>query len=48
MKLFTVCEVEILQITVNKIEVFSSFQFDFGRFSAKMPKIAKRGTLVSC
>ena len=24
-KLFMVCEVEILQVTVNKIEVFSSF-----------------------
>ena len=30
-----VCEVEILQVIVNKIEVLSSFNVDFRRFSAK-------------
>ena len=28
-KLFPVCKVEILQVTVNKIEVLSSFYADF-------------------
>ena len=29
MKLFMVCKVEILQVTVNEIEVLSSFSVDF-------------------
>ena len=28
-KLFLLCKVEILQVTVNKIEVLSSFKADF-------------------
>ena len=50
MKLFPVCKVEILQVTVNKIEVLSSIRLisaDF-RFWLKVPKKAKNGTLVSC
>ena len=35
MKLFLVCKVEILKVTVNKIEVVSSFYIDFCPFSAK-------------
>ena len=35
MKVFLVCKVEILQVTVNKVEVLSSFYVDFCRFLAK-------------
>ena len=44
-KLFPVGKVEILQITVNEIEVLSSISDDFW---LKVPKIAKNDTLVSC
>ena len=47
-ELFLVCKVEILQVTVNKIEVFSSFRLISDDFRLKVPKIAKKGTLVSC
>ena len=38
-KLFPVCKVEILQVTVNKIEVFIIF---LGRFMAKKAKNSKK------
>ena len=47
-KLFPVCKVEILQVTVNKVEVLSSFILISADFWLKVPKIAKRGTLVCC
>ena len=34
-KLFPVCNVEILQVTANKIEVVSSFSVDFCQFSTQ-------------
>ena len=45
--LFLVCKGEILQGTVNKIEVLSSFLIDFWRFTAKIKvtKIAEKGNL---
>ena len=47
-KLFLVCKVEILQVTVNKVEVLSSFRLISVNFWLKVPKIAKKSTLVSC
>ena len=47
-KLFLVCEVEILQVTVNKIEVYHLCRLISGDFLLKVPKIAQKGTLVSC
>ena len=47
-KLFTVCKVEILQFTVNKIKVLSSFRLISDDFRLKKPKMANKGTLVSC
>ena len=44
-KLFSVCKVEILQVTVNKIQLCRLISDDF---RLKVPKIAKKGTLVSC
>ena len=41
-RLLPVCEAEILQVTVKRIEVFSSLNVDFLRFSAKSAKISKR------
>ena len=35
MKLFLVCKIEILQVSVNKIEFLSSIKVDFCQFSAK-------------
>ena len=43
-----VCKVEILQVTVNKIEVFHLLRLISGDFQLKVLKIAKNGTLVSC
>ena len=34
-KLFPVCDVDILQVTVNKFEVASPFKVDFNIFLAK-------------
>ena len=48
MQLLRVCKNEILQVTVNKTEVLSSFRLISVDFWLKMPKIAKKGTLVSC
>ena len=48
MKLFPLYKVEILQVTVNKIEVLSSFRVISIDFQLKVPKIARKGTLVSC
>ena len=39
-KLFWVCKVEILQVTVNKIEVLSSFRLISDDFRLQVPKIA--------
>ena len=33
--LLRVCKVEILEVTVNKVEVLSAFKVDFCQFSAK-------------
>ena len=46
--LFSACKVEILQFTVNKIKVLSSFMLISDEFWLKVPKIAIKGTLVSC
>ena len=48
MKVFLVFKVKILQVTVNEIEVLSSFTLISDGFWLKVPKIAKMGTLVSC
>ena len=40
-RLLPVCEAEILRVTVKRIEVFSSFYVE-------VPKIVKKGTLISC
>ena len=40
-KVSTVCKIEILQVTVNKIEVLSSFKLISDDFPPKVPKIAK-------
>ena len=49
MKLFPLCKVEILLVTRNKIEVLSSFfRVISDNFRLKVPKIAKKGTLVFC
>ena len=37
-KLFLVFKIEILQVTVNKIEILSSFYVDFWKLSAKIAK----------
>ena len=42
-KLFPVCENEILQVTVNEIEVLSSFRLISGDFWLKMPRIVEMG-----
>ena len=47
-KLFPVCKVEILQVTVNKVEVLSFFRLISADFRLKVPKIVKKGTLYSC
>ena len=47
-KLFSVCEVEILQVTVKQIEVFHLFRMISDDFRLKVLKIAKKGTLVIC
>ena len=47
-KLFPLYNVEILQVTVNKIEVLSSFRVISADFRLKVLKIAKKGTLVIC
>ena len=47
-KLFPVCKDEILQVTVNKIEVLSSFSVISDDFLLEVPKIAKKGTVLSC
>ena len=47
-KLFSVCKAEILQVTVKTIEVYHLFRLISGDFRLKVPKLAKRGTLVSC
>ena len=47
-KVFPVFKVKILQVTVNEIEVLSSFRLISDDFWLKVPKIAKMGTLVSC
>ena len=41
-RLLTVCEAEILRVTVKRIEVFSSFLLSSDDFRLKVPKIAKR------
>ena len=38
----------MLQVTVNKIEVYCLFSLIFDDFRLKVPKIAKTGSLVSC
>ena len=47
-KLFLVCKVKILQVTVNNVEVLYLFRLISANFRLKVPKIAKKGTLVSC
>ena len=47
-KLFPVCKVEILQVTVNKLKFCHLFRLISADFRLKVPKIAKNGTLVSC
>ena len=47
-KLLPVCEVEILQETVNKLKFHHLFRLISGDFRLKVLKIAKNGTLVSC
>ena len=42
MKLFPACKVEILQVTVNKIDLLSSFRVISDHFLLKVQKIAKR------
>ena len=46
-KLFPVCKVEILQVTVNKIEIYHLFRYISDDFWLKAPKMARKGTLVS-
>ena len=47
-KLFPVCKVVMLQVTVNKIEVVSSFRLISDDFRLKGPQIAIKDTLISC
>ena len=48
-KLFLLFKVELLQVTVNKIEVLSSFYHLFRLNSDNFHlKVQKKGTLVSC
>ena len=47
-KLFPVCKIEILQVMVNEIEVLSSLRVISDDIRLKVPKIAKKGTLVPC
>ena len=42
LKLFLLCKVDILQVTVNKIEVLSSFRLISDEFWLKVQKIAKK------
>ena len=43
-RLHPVCKAEILRVTVNRIEVFSSFMLIAEDFRLKVPKIAKKST----
>ena len=43
-RLLSVCEAEILRVTVKRIEIFSSFYVASCDFRLKVPKIAKKGT----
>ena len=43
-RLLPVCEAEILQVTVKRIEVFSFFMLNSDDFRLKVPKITKKGT----
>ena len=47
-RLLPVCEAEILQATVKRIEFFSSFYVDFDDCRLKVPKITKKVTKLSC
>ena len=44
-KLFLVCKVEILQVTVNKIEVYHLFRLIYRRFSAISAENSLKGYL---
>ena len=46
MKLFPVCKVEILQVTVIKWKLYRRFWLISDDFRLKAPKIAKKSTLV--
>ena len=48
MKLFMVCKVELLQVTLNKLKLYRHFRLISADFRLKVPKIANEGTLVSC
>ena len=39
---------EIIQVTVNKIEVLPYFRLISGDFRLNVPNIVEKGTLVSC
>ena len=43
-RLLSVCEAEILRVTLKRIEVFPIFMFISDEFLLKVPKIAKKGT----
>ena len=43
-RLLSVCEAEILQVTVNRIEVSHLFMLISDDFRLKVPKIVKKGT----
>ena len=47
-KLFPVCKVEILQVTLNKLKFYHPFSLISDKFCLKVPKIAKTGILVVC
>ena len=47
-KLFLVWEVEILQVTVNKMKFYHLFRLISDDILLKVPKIAENGTLVFC
>ena len=43
-RLLQVCEVEILRVTLKRIEAFPIFMLISDEFLLKVPKIAKKGT----
>ena len=48
MKLFPVCKLEFYKLQLIKLKFYHLFRLISANFGLKTPKIAKKGTLVSC